>query len=112
LSNLLQQNNIRFRIVGRHVDAAVAEDKTNLIERNAVAQHLSCCRVPQQVGSSSRGFHTSPLKGSINNIGNTIARGERFNWSIIAEKDPIRAANLGPTIYVPEQCVANVLRQR
>jgi hypothetical protein len=100
LSNLLQQTDIRFRIVGCHVDAAVTEDETNPIKRNAVAQHLGRCRVPQQVGSASRGFHTSPSKGSIDDTGNAVARNKGFDRSNIAKEDSICAANPRPMIDV------------
>jgi hypothetical protein len=70
-----------------------------------------CCGVPQ-VGSSCRGFHSSPLKGSSHNIGNAVAGYELSDWSTIAEEDPIRADISRPKTNVTEQCIANVLRQR
>jgi hypothetical protein len=64
------------------------------------------------MGSSRRGFHSSPLKGSINNTGNAVPGYERSDWGIIAKENPIGTGISGPKANVTKQCIANVLRQR
>ena len=46
---MLQERDIGLGVMGRRVDASVPQDQTDLLERNAMAQHLGRRRVPQDM---------------------------------------------------------------
>jgi len=90
----------------------VAQNKANLIEGDAVAQHLGGCRVPQQMSTPHGGLDARSLKGPLDHAGNTVCRDERSEWGDTAEKNAIRVVDVRPTFQITEQRIPYVLRQR
>jgi hypothetical protein len=112
LGDLPEQGDVDLRVVGGHVDAAVAQNNANLIEGDTIAEHLGGCRVPQQVSTPHRRLDASSLKGSLDHARNTVCRDERSEWSDTAKKNAIRVVDLRAAFQITEQCIAYVLRQR
>ena len=59
--DLLQESDIDLGVVGRRVDASVPQDQPDLLERNAMAQHLGRRRVSQDVRPFDRRHDAGPL---------------------------------------------------
>jgi hypothetical protein len=90
----------------------VTQNKANLIEGDAIAEHLGSRCVPQQVSTPHRGLDASSLKGPLDHAGNTVCRDERSEWSDTAKKNAIRLVDLRLAFQITEQRIPGVLRQR
>jgi hypothetical protein len=72
-ADLLQRSDIGFGVICRRVDASVPEDQSNLVERDAVAQHLGRCGVPQDMGAFGRRNDAGSLHGAFHHRGHAVA---------------------------------------
>ena len=77
LSDLLQERDIGLGVIGRRVDAAMPEDQADLLERNAMAQHLGRRRVPQDVRPLDRRHDAGPLHEALHHRRDAVASPER-----------------------------------
>ena len=62
LGDTAKQGDIDLGVVGAHVEAAVAQDQADLVERDAAAQHLRGRRVAQQMGALGRSLDAGALQ--------------------------------------------------
>jgi hypothetical protein len=111
LSDAAKQGDIDLGIVGAHVDAAVAQDQADLVERDATAQHLRGRRVPQQMGALQRSLHAGTLQGVPDHRRNAVAVGKRDGRCPAAKEDVIRIAAGRAARKIGEQRVADFLGQ-
>ena len=106
---MLEESKIHLGIVGRHIDAAMAQDEANLVERDSVPQHLRCSSVAQQVSTFCLALNTRSLKSVLHHGGNPVARGKWLKRSDTPKKQATGIVDLRPAFQVVKQSVADIL---
>ena len=87
---MLQERDIGLGVTGRRVDAPMPHNQPDLLERNAMTQHLGCRRVARDVRPFDRRHHARPLHEASHHRRDAVA---------IPEQSAGRCET--PTIFAP-----------
>ena len=88
------------------------EDQADLLERNAMAQHLGRRRVPQDVRPFDRRHDAGPLHEALHHRRDAVAIPERPAWRDRAQEHAIALTGGRPALEIGGDRIPDVLRQR
>src|ERR1700737_2110757 len=88
------------------------KDQADLLERNAMAQHLGRRRVPQDVRSFDRRHDAGPLHEALHYRRDAVTIPKRPAWSDRAQKHAIVLTGGRPTFEIGSDRIPNVLWKR
>ncbi len=109
---MLQERDVDLGVMGRRVDASVAQDQPDLLERDAMTQHLGRRCVPQDVRALDRRHDAGPLHEASHHRRDAVTVPERPKRRDIAQEHVIARGGRGTVHEVVGDRIPDILRKR
>lgn len=90
----------------------MAQNQSDLVERNAVSQHFCGRGMAEQVSTFRRGFDPGKSQRSLHHVRHTMVREKRPKRSNVSDKNAIRRLDRKPALQILKDRIPGVLRER
>ena len=90
----------------------MAQDQSDLVEGNAVPQHLGGRGMAKEVSTFRRCFDTSTSQPPFHDVRHSIAREERLKRGNVPTKDTIQRVDRRPMLQILKDRLTDVLGKR